>query len=79
MQIDHTFVFMSYRVKSLIDRRGLDGVPSIRVHNGTDYMGGLRFIRWTEVFILQVVVTTIIYSYKPLILLSFALTLLIIG
>ncbi|XP_069694547.1 zinc finger FYVE domain-containing protein 16 isoform X2 [Periplaneta americana] len=40
-------------VKSSIDGRALDGVPSIRVHNGTDYMGSCRFIRWTEVFILQ--------------------------
>ncbi|XP_049783559.1 zinc finger FYVE domain-containing protein 9 [Schistocerca cancellata] len=40
-------------VKSLIDGRPLDGIPSIRVHNGTDYMGSSRFIRWTEVFILQ--------------------------
>lgn len=40
-------------VKSLIDGRPLDGIPSIRVHNATDYMGTSRFIRWTEVFILQ--------------------------
>ncbi|XP_054274611.1 zinc finger FYVE domain-containing protein 9-like [Macrosteles quadrilineatus] len=40
-------------VKSSIDGRPLDGVPSIRVHNGTDYSGGTRIIRWTEVFILQ--------------------------
>lgn len=32
----------------------MDGVPSIRVHNGTDYMGTSRFIRWTEVFIIKV-------------------------
>ncbi|XP_046664682.1 zinc finger FYVE domain-containing protein 16-like isoform X2 [Homalodisca vitripennis] len=40
-------------VKSCVDGRPLDGVPSIRVHNGTDYSGGTRIIRWTEVFILQ--------------------------
>ncbi|XP_066996678.2 zinc finger FYVE domain-containing protein 16 [Anabrus simplex] len=40
-------------VVSFIDGLALDGVPSIRVHNGTDYMGPMRFIRWTEVFILQ--------------------------
>jgi len=40
-------------VKSCIDGKPLDGVPSIRVHNGTDYSGGTRIIRWTEVFILQ--------------------------
>ncbi|XP_075229394.1 smad anchor for receptor activation isoform X2 [Lycorma delicatula] len=40
-------------VKSCIDGRPLDGVPSMRVHNGTDYSGQYRIIRWTEVFILQ--------------------------
>uniref|UniRef100_T1HBW8 FYVE-type domain-containing protein n=1 Tax=Rhodnius prolixus TaxID=13249 RepID=T1HBW8_RHOPR len=40
-------------VKSCIDGRRLDGVPSIRVHNGTDYPGNHKIIRWTEVFILQ--------------------------
>lgn len=40
-------------VKSCIDGRPLDGIPCIRVHNGTDYSGGTKLIRWTEVFILQ--------------------------
>ncbi|XP_053598202.1 uncharacterized protein LOC103569891 isoform X2 [Microplitis demolitor] len=40
-------------VKSPIDGKPMDGVPSIRVHNGTDYMGTSRFIRWTEVFIIK--------------------------
>ncbi|XP_044594588.1 zinc finger FYVE domain-containing protein 16 isoform X3 [Cotesia glomerata] len=40
-------------VKSPIDGKAMDGVPSIRVHNGTDYMGTSRFIRWTEVFIIK--------------------------
>lgn len=40
-------------VLSSVDGRPLDGVPSIRVHNGTDYHGEYRFIRWTEVFILE--------------------------
>lgn len=40
-------------VLSSVDGRPLDGVPSIRVHNGTDYQGESRFIRWTEVFILE--------------------------
>lgn len=40
-------------VLSYVDGRPLDGVPSIRVHNGTDYHGEYRFIRWTEVFILE--------------------------
>ncbi|KAL5243096.1 hypothetical protein ACI65C_010506 [Semiaphis heraclei] len=40
-------------VKSCIDGRQLDGVYSIRVHNGIDYSGKRRFIRWTEVFVIQ--------------------------
>lgn len=32
----------------------MDGIPSIRVHNGIDYKGATRFIRWTEVFIIKV-------------------------
>lgn len=34
----------------------LSGVPSIRVHNGRDYVcnSGNKMIRWTEVFIIQV-------------------------
>lgn len=32
----------------------MDGIPSIRVHNGVDYRGATRFIRWTEVFIIKV-------------------------
>lgn len=32
----------------------LDGVPSIRVHSGKDFMGGSKFIRWTQVFIIKV-------------------------
>ncbi|XP_012281497.1 zinc finger FYVE domain-containing protein 9 isoform X3 [Orussus abietinus] len=40
-------------VKSPIDGRSMDGVPSIRVHNGIDYTGTNRLIRWTEVFIIM--------------------------
>ncbi|XP_067213787.1 zinc finger FYVE domain-containing protein 16 isoform X4 [Linepithema humile] len=40
-------------VKSPIDGQLMDGIPSIRVHNGTDYKGATRFIRWTEVFIIK--------------------------
>lgn len=46
-------------MKSCIDGKALDGVPSIRVHNGTDYSGNSKIIRWTEVFILQVIDHTI--------------------
>ncbi|KAK6639918.1 hypothetical protein RUM43_008195 [Polyplax serrata] len=40
-------------VKSGIDNMALDGVPSIRVHSGKDFMGGSKFIRWTQVFIIK--------------------------
>ncbi|KAL1456603.1 hypothetical protein WDU94_001321 [Cyamophila willieti] len=40
-------------VTSCIDGKPLDGVQSIRVHGGTDYTGGHKLIRWTEVFILE--------------------------
>ncbi|XP_063992707.1 zinc finger FYVE domain-containing protein 9 isoform X2 [Diachasmimorpha longicaudata] len=40
-------------LKSPIDNKPMDGIPSIRVHNGNDYMGTSRFIRWTEVFIIK--------------------------
>lgn len=46
--------YLVFRVKSCIDGRALDGVYSIRVHNGVDYSGKSRFIRWTEVFVIQV-------------------------
>jgi len=46
--------FYIIRVKSPIDGQLMDGIPSIRVHNGTDYKGTTRFIRWTEVFIIKV-------------------------
>ncbi|KAF2882827.1 hypothetical protein ILUMI_23339 [Ignelater luminosus] len=42
-------------IQSSIDNQSLSGIPSIRVHNGKDYVcnSGNRMIRWTEVFILQ--------------------------
>ncbi|KAK5638041.1 hypothetical protein RI129_012336 [Pyrocoelia pectoralis] len=42
-------------VQSSIDNQSLTAVPSIRVHNGKDFIcnSGNRLIRWTEVFILQ--------------------------
>lgn len=42
-------------VESGIDKLSLNSVPSIRVHNGKDFVSntGNRFIRWTEVFIIQ--------------------------
>lgn len=47
-------MYILFRVKSCIDGRPLDGIYSIRVHNGVDYSGKSRFIRWTEVFVIQV-------------------------
>ncbi|XP_050447363.1 uncharacterized protein LOC126849491 isoform X2 [Cataglyphis hispanica] len=46
-------VLFNLGVKSPIDGQLMDGIPSIRVHNGTDYKGATRFIRWTEVFIIK--------------------------
>ncbi|XP_062564915.1 zinc finger FYVE domain-containing protein 9 [Armigeres subalbatus] len=40
-------------VISPIDKKPLNGVPSIRVHRGTDYSNANHIIRWTEVFIIQ--------------------------
>ncbi|XP_018018336.1 zinc finger FYVE domain-containing protein 16 [Hyalella azteca] len=40
-------------VKSPIDGRAMDGVPSVKVHSGTDYVSSDFLIRWTEVFIIQ--------------------------
>ncbi|CAG9834224.1 unnamed protein product [Diabrotica balteata] len=41
-------------VTSPIDGMPLNGIPSIRVHNGKNYCAsGNRIIRWTEVFIIQ--------------------------
>ncbi|XP_058796038.1 uncharacterized protein LOC131666946 isoform X3 [Phymastichus coffea] len=40
-------------VKSPIDNKPMDGIPSIRVHNGINFVGTSRFIRWTEVFIIK--------------------------
>ena len=31
----------------------MDGIDSIHIHNGTDYMGENRTIRWTEVFFIR--------------------------
>ena len=38
-------------VRSPIDCKSLEGIPSIRIHNGTDYSHGKFLIRWTEVFV----------------------------
>ncbi|KAG1662248.1 Zinc finger FYVE domain-containing protein 9 [Nymphon striatum] len=40
-------------MKSVVDGMELDGIKSIRIHNGTDYMGDTKLIRWTEVFLVQ--------------------------
>ncbi|XP_059491177.1 zinc finger FYVE domain-containing protein 9 [Neocloeon triangulifer] len=46
--------YFNVGVSSQVDGAKLEGVPSIRVHNGTDYRGERCFIRWTEVFLLKV-------------------------
>ncbi|GAB6028768.1 Zinc finger FYVE domain-containing protein 16 [Chamberlinius hualienensis] len=40
-------------VRSAIDGKPLDGVTSIRVHRGMDYVGENYLIRWTEVYIIK--------------------------
>lgn len=52
-QIEHAFCFL-LSVISPIDKKRMDGVPSIRVHHALDYANSNHIIRWTEVFILKV-------------------------
>lgn len=40
-------------IKSPVDERQMDGIPSVKIHTGTDYVSNAHLIRWTEVFILQ--------------------------
>lgn len=40
-------------VKSPIDGMAMDGVSSIRIHCGTDYVGDEHLIRWTEVYLVR--------------------------
>lgn len=40
-------------IKSPVDERQMDGVPSVKIHSGTDYISNAHLIRWTEVFIIQ--------------------------
>ncbi|XP_031627102.1 zinc finger FYVE domain-containing protein 9 isoform X2 [Contarinia nasturtii] len=40
-------------VISPIDKKPMDGIPSIRVHHGLDFANSNHIIRWTEVFILK--------------------------
>ncbi|XP_077981163.1 uncharacterized protein LOC144436289 [Glandiceps talaboti] len=40
-------------VVSPIDGKSMEGITSLRIQNGTDYMGENKTIRWTEVFFLQ--------------------------
>lgn len=41
-------------IKSPVDEKQMDGIPSVKIHSGTDYISNSHLIRWTEVFILQV-------------------------
>ena len=43
------------RVKSLVNGESLEGISSIRLHSGRDYVDDRQrlFIRWTEVFLLS--------------------------
>lgn len=49
----HKFFVYCNRVKSPVDSMSMDGIESLHIHNGTDYLGENRVIRWTEVFFIQ--------------------------
>lgn len=40
-------------VRSPTDGMAMDGIASVRIHCGTDYMSERHMIRWTEVFLIQ--------------------------
>lgn len=40
-------------IKSPVDEKQMDGIPSVKIHSGTDYVSNAHLIRWTEVFIMQ--------------------------
>ncbi|XP_047499794.1 zinc finger FYVE domain-containing protein 9-like isoform X5 [Penaeus chinensis] len=42
-----------YSIKSPVDEKQMDGIPSVKIHSGTDYVSNAHLIRWTEVFIMQ--------------------------
>lgn len=48
---DDTYFNMG--VRSPIDGRSLEGVPSVRIHNSTDFANKHFLIRWIEVFFLE--------------------------
>lgn len=52
----YVFFFLSrtHSVVSPIDNKSMTGIPSIRVHRGTEISNASRLLRWTEVFIIQV-------------------------
>ncbi|KAF0312716.1 Zinc finger FYVE domain-containing protein 9 [Amphibalanus amphitrite] len=52
-------------VRSVIDDKPLDGIPSIRVHSGTDYVGDSKLIRWTEVYLIKVTESVARSSSEP--------------
>ncbi|XP_069952748.1 zinc finger FYVE domain-containing protein 16 isoform X3 [Cherax quadricarinatus] len=40
-------------IKSPVDEKQMDGIPSVKIHSGTDYVSNAHLIRWTEVFVMQ--------------------------
>lgn len=53
LQWDKLDTNFNLNVLSEIDGKSLEGVPSVRIHNGTDYAGHRYLIRWTEVFFIE--------------------------
>lgn len=53
LQWDKVDTNFNVGVVSQIDGRPLEGIPSVRIHNGTDYAGHRFLIRWTEVFFIE--------------------------
>lgn len=47
-------------VVSCIDRKPMDGVPSILVHHGLELLNSNHILRWTEVFIIKVSISSTI-------------------
>jgi len=40
-------------IKSVIDGKAMDGVPSLRIHSGPDMRSESHLIRWTELFLIK--------------------------
>jgi len=50
------------RVKSPVDGMLMDGIESLRIQSATDHVGERHTIRWTEIFFIQVDVSSLILT-----------------